>query len=1065
MPAPFDAYLTSIAADLKGGHATEHTYRPALEHFMEAVRPGVKASNDPKHIECGAPDFIVEKGKVPLGYVETKDVGADLDKVEKSEQVKRYLKALNNLILTDYLEFRWYVNGVKKRTVSVAKVGKNGKLAREENAALNLEQLFKDFYAEEAPTVTSPKDLAGRLAGVTHFIRDQIIAAFTSGDPAVQKGFETRLSAFRELLLPAIKPEEFADLYAQAMTYGLFAAKLATPLEEKFSLLSAYQYLGGNGFLRKLFMDVSEELDEIEIIRPYLQDIVSLLNRADFGSILATFGRRTRTEDPVVHFYETFLAAYDPKLRESRGVYYTPEPVVQFIVRSVDELLKTRFGKPWGLADSSVKVLDPATGTGTFLYFVIQQIHDEVVETRKQAGQWPQVSKELLGRLFGFELLMAPYVVAHLKLGMQLKELGAPLGKHERVQVYLTNALEEGVSRAEQLAGLGGYIAEESSEAAQVKKREDIMVVLGNPPYSVTSANSGAWITNLVRDGYYPHDDIKEQNPKLLLDDYVKFIRFGEWRIKQTGFGILAFITNHAYLDNPTFRSMREHLMKTFDEIYILDLHGNSKKMEKTPDGGKDENVFDIQQGVAIILAIRNENSLRKGEIPSTHSKLFHSSLWGTRVNKHENLLTSNLKNICWKELNPTKPFTLFVPQNDQLVDEYKAGWRITDIFPVSSTGIKTHRDHFVIDFDLQPLRRRIADFRNLNIHDDHIRREYILPDTRDWKLHSRRVSFSKVKDWESVFIHCLYRPFDIRNIYYHDDIIELARSKVMSNMLVGSNIGLVATRQVTSLDFGHILCSELIIEMKTCSHDRGTDFFPLYLYTTPEDTAGTLFAQAETTRKANLSPAFLAALSAKLGIPYVEDPGPLRPAAAGPQFAPQFGGGGGGGVGAGEVFCYAYAVFHSPTYRSRYAEFLKIDFPRLPLTGDRALFFTLAEKGRQLVALHLLKTPLVEEFITAYPAGGDNRVEKVVFVPDAKRPGFGRVQINPRQYFDGVPEAVWAFKIGGYQVCEKWLKDRKGRVLSSEDINHYQRVIVALQGTIRLMAEIDAAIPGWPME
>ena len=643
MPAPFDSYLASIAADLKGGHATEHTYRPALEHFMEAVRPGVKASNDPKHIECGAPDFIVEKGKVPLGYVETKDVGAGLDKVEKSEQVKRYLKALNNLILTDYLEFRWYVNGVKKRTVCVAKVGKNGKLAREENAALNLEQLFKDFYAEEAPTVTSPKDLAGRLAGVTHFIRDQIVRALTSGDPAAQQGFETRLNAFRELLLPAMQPEEFADLYAQAMTYGLFAAKLATPLEEKFSLLSAYQYLGGNGFLRKLFMDVSEELDEIEIIRPYLQDIVSLLNRADFGSILATFGRRTRTEDPVVHFYETFLAAYDPKLRESRGVYYTPEPVVQFIVRSVDELLKTRFGKPWGLADSSVKVLDPATGTGTFLYFVIQQIHDEVVETRQQAGQWPQVSKELLGRLFGFELLMAPYVVAHLKLGMQFKELGAPLGKHERVQVYLTNTLEEGISRAEHLAGLGGYIAEESSEAAQVKKREDIMVVLGNPPYSGHSANASVdekgkpnFIGKLLREYYFVDGaPLGERNPKWLQDDYVKFIRFGEWRIQQTGHGILAFITNHGYLDNPTFRGMRRHLMQTFDEIYVLDLHGNSKKKEKAPDGGKDENVFDIQQGVAILIAVKYSGITKHTPIKTHIASIKHSSLWGSRNNKY----------------------------------------------------------------------------------------------------------------------------------------------------------------------------------------------------------------------------------------------------------------------------------------------------------------------------------------------------------------------------------------------------------------------------------------------
>ncbi|MFN8413662.1 MAG: N-6 DNA methylase [Anaerolineales bacterium] len=451
MPTPFDTYITSIEKDIKGGKATEYTYRSALETLMESMARGIAASNDPKHIECGAPDFIVEKGKVPLGYVETKDVGVDLNKIEKSDQMKRYLTALNNLVLTDYLEFRWYVNGEKKLTFRIADIGTKGKLTIQSQAEENITNLFRDFYATETPTVSTPKDLASRLAGVTHFIRDRITDALQGGDESIQKALQARYNAFRELLLPALKPEEFADLYAQAMTYGLFAAKLSAPEGDKFSLTTAYQYLFGNKFLRRLFSDVSEELDEIDIIRPYLLDIVSLLNRADFVSILADFGKRTRTEDPVVHFYETFLAAYDPKLRESRGVYYTPEPVVQFIVRSVDELLKTRFGKSWGLADSSVKVLDPATGTGTFLYYVIQQIHEEVVTNRKQAGQWATKSKELLSRIFGFELLIAPYVVSHLKLGLLLKTLGAPLtGKDDRLHVFLTNTLEEGLTRAEQ---------------------------------------------------------------------------------------------------------------------------------------------------------------------------------------------------------------------------------------------------------------------------------------------------------------------------------------------------------------------------------------------------------------------------------------------------------------------------------------------------------------------------------------------------------------------------------------------------------------------------------------
>jgi len=529
MQTPTETYIASIKSDFRSGKATEHTYRPALEKFMESLGHGIKASNDPKHIECGAPDFIIEKGHIPLGYVETKDVGADLNKVEKSDQIQRYQKALHNLILTDYLEFRWYKNGKLERKVRVAEITKDGRLTEVNPYGNNLEQLFRDFYITEAPTVTSPKELANRLASVTHFIREQIIAALNSGDPDLQKSLEGRYNAFKELLLPAIKPEEFADLYAQAMTYGLFAAKLSAPEETRFTLAGAYQFLFGNKFLRRLFSDVSEELDEIDIIRPYLQDIVSLLNRADFASILADFGRRTRTEDPVVHFYETFLAAYDPKLRESRGVYYTPEPVVQFIVRAVDDLLKTRFDKPWGLADPSVKVLDPATGTGTFLYYVIQKVHDEMIE-RGQAGSWPEKSKELINRIFGFELLIAPYVVSHLKLGLELKNLGAPReGRDERLQVYLTNSLEEGITKAEQLTGLGSYIAEESNEAARVKKRNDIMVVLGNPPYSnFGTMNRGQWISNLIED-YKIGLNEKKIN---LDDDYIKFIRYGHKRIR-----------------------------------------------------------------------------------------------------------------------------------------------------------------------------------------------------------------------------------------------------------------------------------------------------------------------------------------------------------------------------------------------------------------------------------------------------------------------------------------------------------------------------------------------------
>jgi predicted helicase len=1042
----FEEYIQKIEADLHSGHATEHTYRGSLELLIESYGKGVDASNDPKHVACGAPDFIVEKGKVPLGYVETKDVGSDLDKVEKSDQMKRYLKALHNLVLTDYLEFRWYVNGERKLKLRLAEVGNNNSLVVNPSADIACAQLFRDFFATETPTVNNPRELAIRLAGVTHFIRERIAEALEKGEPSVKQALEQQYKTFVELLLPALTPTEFADLYAQTMTYGLFAAKLGAPLNSQFTFEDAYKYLRANPFLRRLFSDVGEQLDEIEIIKPYLKDIVSLLNRSRIDEILADFGRKTRTEDPVVHFYETFLATYDPKMRESRGVYYTPEPVVKFIVRAVDDLLKTRFNKPWGLADESVKVLDPAAGTGTFLYYVMKQIYDEVVAQRGQAGQWQAQGKAMLKRLFGFEILMAPYVMSHLKLGLLLKELGIPLeGKDDRVHVYLTNTLEEGIERAEVLAGLGSNIADESNEAAKVKKANDIMVVLGNPPYSANSANKGEWISNLVRDSYYPHDEIKEQNPKLLMDDYVKFIRYGELRICKTGYGILGFITNHAYLDNPTFRGLRKHLLSSFDEIYIYDLHGNSHKKETTPEGNKDENVFDIQQGVAIILAIKNPiSSAGKGLNEIIHTKILHSSLWGNRIEKYQVLQSIDLNQVDWNLLSPIPPFYLFIPQNIDTLDEYNKYWRISELFLTHSTGVKSHRDDFVFDFSQSGLKQKINDFINSKLDDDFIRRKYGLADTTEWKMKEKRIAIREKDEWQNSLIKCTYRPFDNRFLIFDPDLVDRSRQEVFKHSIRGDNLSLLFMRQVAIDEiYSHFFVSDYVIDNRAFFSNKGAcSAAPLYLFETQEDTVGTLFSKNEIGKRPNFTREFLQRIKFKLELQFIpEGRGDLRT-----SFGPE------------DVFYYMYAIFHSPTYRTRYAEFLKIDFPRLPLTSDKKLFANLVGKGKELVDLHLLKSAKIEKFITTYPVSGDNKVEKVGFAN-------GKVFINSHQYFGGVPEEVWNFKIGGYQVCDKWLKDRKGRVLGGEDISHYQRVVVALKETIRLMKEIDKAIPKWPIE
>lgn len=620
-------YLKTVQKDLLAGVSTEHTHRAALETLLESLATGVEATNEPRRIACGAPDFIVTRGNVPLGYVEAKDVGESLDKIEKSDQLKRYRESLSNLILTDYLEFRWYVGGVRRDTARIAAIEGKGKLRHDEAGLEKAHDLIVSFLTTQTPTVSSPKELAERMASLARLIRN-VLCRILEEDP--DSSLHGQMDGFRRVLLHDLNAEQFADMYAQTLAYGLFAAKCNAPGDPDFSRYKAAHDLPRtNPFLRQIF-DYVAGINLEPKVAWAVDDLVSLLNHANIDEILRDFGRRTRQEDPVVHFYETFLAAYDPKMREARGVYYTPEPVVSYIVRSVDHLLKTEFGLPDGLADSSritlhrpdgetqevhrVQILDPATGTGTFLHGVVDQIHASFAGNK---GMWSKyVSQHLLPRLFGFELLMAPYAVAHMKLGLQLRETGYDFGADERLGVYLTNTLEEPHERGGPTL-FAQWLSKEANAAAKVKADVPVMVVLGNPPYSGHSANTGEWISGLLRGkdiltgnptgNYFEVDGqpLGERNPKWLNDDYVKFLRFAQWRIEQTGYGILAFITNHGYLDNPTFRGMRQSLMETFDDIYVLDLHGNSKKKERAPDGGKDENVFDIQQGVAISLMVK----------------------------------------------------------------------------------------------------------------------------------------------------------------------------------------------------------------------------------------------------------------------------------------------------------------------------------------------------------------------------------------------------------------------------------------------------------------------------
>jgi len=1095
------SYLAEIDREFKTGRATEHTHRPALKGLIESLVPGVRATNEPKRVECGAPDFILRRDGLSIGYVETKDLGKSLDEAEDSGQLQRYKKSLPNLILTDYLEFRWFVDGQLRDSARLGRIGKGGKILPDKKGIDETTQLLKLFLESRPQPITTPRDLSERAAKLAHIIRDTIVEAFEK-DKASQDLKDLR-DAFAEVLIPDLnKPEkvaEFADMYAQTIVYGLFAARVNHKGPGPFQRLGASREIPKtNPFLKKLFDSITgSSLDEEPYV-DFVDDLVQILANTDMEKVLENFGKRTKQEDPIVHFYETFLAAYDPKTQEKRGVYYTPEPVVQYIVKSVDYILKTRFGLEGGLAHTAdiveydreeafldaqgrpdrskllkvvpeerpkVLILDPACGTGTFLYAVMDHIRDEFMK-RGDAGLWSAyVRDHLLPRLFGFELLMAPYAVAHFKLGMQLAGYDLPkeLQKQwqydfmgdERLGIYLTNTLDEAPSEWQKLFGAYRILSEEANAASRVKRDLPILVVLGNPPYSANSANKGEWIIDLIRNSYYPKDEIKEQNPKLLLDDYVKFIRWGQWRIEHNSSinskvagGVLAFITNHGYLDNPTFRQLRKTLIDSFAEIYILNLHGNLKKKECSPDGSKDENVFDIQQGVSIGFFIKKPEN-------TGPAKVQYAELWGNRENKYKWLTENNIASTAWTPVEPKSIFYLFSPQDAAFQPEYDQGLKITDIMEINSTGVKTHRDHFVLGFDQSSIRSRIEDFKNLNILDGVIRDRYNLADTRDWKLSKKRRSLAGDLQWEKYFTKCLYRPFDFRDYYHNENVVELLRQEVMHHVDSKENFGIITTRQTR--DKWDLFATNQVCGHKSCAAYDINYLFPLYLYPSideknsrQETLHDSSWSRGPNGRVPNLNPDFVSDFASRLGLTFVSDGHGDLAATFGPE----------------DIFDYIYAVFHSPTYRQRYAEFLKIDFPRVPLTSDLQLFKKLCILGEELVALHLLESPQLTQLLTRYPVAGDNVVQKgfpKFVVYEESQPGY--VYINRTQYFEGVPKEVWEFHVGGYQVCEKWLKDRRGRQLSFDDLMHYQKVIVALAETRRLMEEIDKAIPGWPIK
>ena len=1034
--AIFKKYLEGLSDVALRGDAREESFYGSLGELLEEIakatgRTDVHVTTLPKPTEAGNPDFRVWNGTDRIiGYIEAKKPTEErLGEIERSGQLQRYLGTFANLILTNFLEFRLYRNGELVESVLAARpmILNQVRTTPPIEKPNELWALLEHFLDFSLPQMYNAETLAVELAKRTRFLRDvteqQLIEEQAGSEGKLLGFYET----FRTYLIGELTPHDFADLYAQTITYGLFAAR--TRSGDGFNRRAAFYKIPHTiGILRDVFRFISLEEPPAEL-EWIVDDISGVLAVADAPGLLDRYYHEGKGSDPIVHFYETFLARYDPEERERRGVYYTPEPVVSYIVRSLNHILKEKFDMPDGLASEGVTLLDPAAGTMTFVARAAQEAVKEFEAKYGSGGREEFIRNHILKNFYAFELMMAPYAVGHLKMSFFLEELGHRLADDERVKFYLTNTLDMEELEQSRLPGFSS-LAEESHLAGEVKKEQKILVVLGNPPYSYDSSNRGKWITGLI-DDYKQVDGepLGERNPRGLQDDYVKFLRFAQWKIEQAGRGVFGMITNHSYLDNPTFRGMRQSLMRTFDEIYILNLHGNSLKKESCPDGSHDQNVFDIRQGVAIAFFIKD------GCKEKNDAVVRNVDLWGLRDRKYDWLNMHQLKQTEWTDLKPVQPFYLFVPHDHTLGTMYRRFKCVPEIFPVNVVGLFTARDALTIHWSAKELWKTVTVFSRMD--PELARQGYGLSkDSRDWKVALAQKDLLESGPTEDKIVPILYRPFDKRFTYYTGrsrGFICMPRPKVMRHMLAGENLALITSRLTKGESFRHALVTQHISEKILISPKTSNNafLFPLYLYPTADRSA--LFSQYETSeRKLNLNPKFVAALAQ----------------AYGGEPAPE------------EIFNYIYAVLYSPAYRTKYSEFLRMDFPRLPFTTDTKLFRILAALGMRLTSLHLLNSPELDTPSAQFEGKGDNSVAKNKNTGFRYDPQEERVYINKTQYFAPVRRDVWEYQIGGYQVCEKWLKDRRERQLGMDDIKTYCRIVTALERTIEIQKEIDALYP-----
>ncbi len=1013
-------YLMRIEEIESRDDTREDSYYSTLETLLNEClafsgKNNIKIIVQPSKSKGGYPDFKVSNKNIStIGCIEAKIPGTDLNKIAKTEQLERYFNAFHNVILTNFYEFRLYRDRTLIEKIDLIKRN----LRKIQN---NFIKLLGNFCSYLLPKVTDAESLAIELANKTKILNDYVRKTL-NGNSENTSQFYRAYEVFKRSLLKNISREQFADLYSETITYGLLISRLRTDINNFNSRNAFFDIPKNTGILKDIFRFIFLE-DSPEIVQVITEDIVEVLAATDLNKILNQYYSEGMGSDPVIHFYETFLSAYNPELKRMRGVYYTPKPIVDYIINSVDNILKEYFNINDGLINNTVKVLDPAAGTLTFILSAFELVLENCIKKYGEGVKDEIIRNHLLKNFYAFEILIAPYAIGHLKAGLVLEEYDYHMEDSERFKLFLTNTLDMKDIQQINLLGMNS-LSQESIEAGEIKKDIPILAIIGNPPYNkLSSFEDDDWIIKKIDEEYkYIDGEYFNEKKHWLYDDYVKFIRFAQWKIEQTGQGVMAFITNNKYLSNPTFSGMRESLLNTFDKIYVLNLHGDLH--ENNPDGSDDENVFDIKKGTAISIFIKN-HKLKK--------EIYKADLFGKRAKKFEwlsnNHIFTHLDNLKWQLIKPQSKFYFFTERDHNLEKFYYKFISIKDIFPINVSGIITYRNNFVVDTDKTSLIRRIKNFRNLNLSDEFIREKYNLKDTRDWDMSEARKKVNRLDNWQSNFTRILMKPFDLRYIYYSPHTVDWGRENIMCHMLK-DNIALITGRSNRSENMDHFFCCDGIMEAKSGESTTQSYIFPLYTYNFIDKDLFNKSSYEE--KQVNINSELYKIIKEIHG----------------ESITPE------------KIVFYIYGVMYSNFYRDLYKQFLKTDYPRIPITKDNSIFNIMCSYGETLIALHTMKSNRLENTVSKLSSGsciiGNSKRKARNYSPIEKR-----VYINKeKQYFNGINPEVWEYKIGGYQVLDSWLKYRMGTKLNFSDIQHFCRTVTAIDLTIEIQNEIDKIYP-----